>query len=419
MVIGDWSFFGHWTLVIGHSLDIGHWSLVILWTLVIGHWSFLHADGGKLRTLSGAAIDGDLAGITDKHIQWRGKDGKTADVPLGDVLDVELQNAAQPQAGPFIDVSLNDGSLLHCADFALKQREVSLRLLSGQEVKLPLAAVSYVLRDAHDPANRQEWQRLLTKQGERDLIAVKKEKESTANPLPGTLGAGDDTGEKIEFELNGNKNYPLLKRIHGMSFYRRLGAPDVLCKAYDTTKNELVVGKIARANGGYIITTASGVTIEYPLPQLARLDFSKGKLTFLSDLEPIKKIESANLGGLDHYRRDKNLDGGTLMLAGKPFVKGLAMHAYSELVYDIGGEYKDFKAKLGMDDQVGGDGAVKVVIEGDNKEIFTAEVSRKTKEAINVAVGVRNVKHLKITVNSLGLFDLGAHVDIVDAKVSK
>ena len=124
--------------------------------MVIGHWSFLiAAEGAKLRTLSGNAIEGDLAGITDKFIQWRGKDGKTTDVPLAEVLDVELQSAAVAPATQYMDVALNDGTLLHCADFALKQSEVTLKLFSGQEVKLPLAAIAYVLRDAQDPANRQ------------------------------------------------------------------------------------------------------------------------------------------------------------------------------------------------------------------------------------------------------------------------
>ena len=162
------------------------------------------------------------------------------------------------------------------------------------------------------------------------------------------------------------------------------------------------------------------MTIDYPLPQLARLDFSKGKLTFLSDLEPVKKNRDQRTWvETDHYRRDKNLDGGRLQIGKDVYAKGLALHAYTELVYEIGGEYKDFKAKLGMDEQVGGDGAVKVVIEGDNKELLTALVSRKTKDAIPVAVNIRNVKQLKIIVSSTGLFDLGAHVDIVDAKVSK
>jgi hypothetical protein len=151
---------------------------------------------------------------------------------------------------------------------------------------------------------------------------------------------------------------------------------------------------------------------------LARLDFSQGKLTYLSDVEPVKVVETSTLERVDHYRRDKNLDDGPIRLAGKQYPKGLALHAYAELVYDIGGQYKEFKTVLGVDDQVGGNSNVKVTVEGDGKELFTAEVRRKA-EPRPVTIDVRNVKLLRIVVSSANLLDLGDHVDLADAKVSK
>ena len=63
------------------------------------------------------------------------------------------------------------------------------------------------------PAGEHDF--TIAKQGQRDMIAVKKEKEGTINTLEGTLGPGDETGEKIEFELNGNlaKVYFEWKRV--------------------------------------------------------------------------------------------------------------------------------------------------------------------------------------------------------------
>ena len=63
-----------------------------------------------------------------------------------------------------------------------------------------------------------------------------------------------------------------------------------------------------------------------------------------------------------------------------PYAKGLAIPATTELIYDIGGDYKHFKAVLGFDDQVGGDSNVKVLIEGDGRELFKAEMKRERKE---------------------------------------
>jgi hypothetical protein len=196
-----------------------------------------------------------------------------------------------------------------------------------------------------------------------------------------------------------------------------------------------------------------GVRVKYGNAQmLHRLDFSKGKRTYLSDLEPASVEQTSTEDRVEHYRRDKNLDDGPLRLAGRSFAKGLALHSRTVLVYNIGGEYKDFKAWLGVDDQVGGDSQAQVTIEGDGKVLFATEVRRKDERLrpeyaevlavaapvgfpgfvpwpalgktlqaggpIPVALDVRGVKQLRITVSSEFL-DLGNHVDLADAKVSK
>lgn len=371
----------------------------------------------RVALLKGAGFNGELVDINDTDIVVRSK-GANVKTPLANVLSLDIGKSRSP-AGPFNDIELTDGSLLHCASFALKPNQLSVKLLTGQNVQLPLAKVVYILRDAHKPANRQEWQALLKKQGTRDLLGVKKEERISA--LEGTFGAVSQDGSSIEFLLGDIKRPIPVERIHAFGFLRQREAVSdrTLCKAYDATGNLLIVEKIAKTGGNYTLTTVSGMTIEYPVEQLAKLDFSKGKLTFLSDLEPEKVIEKSALGGINHYRRDKNLDGGPIRLRGKVYSKGLALHAYTEIVYNIGGEYKEFKTILGVDDNVGGDSQVKVIIEGDGRQLFATELKRKDKKVIPVAVNVTNVNKLRIVVESLNLFDLGDHVDLADAKVTK
>jgi len=302
-------------------------------------------------------------------------------------------------------------------------------LVQGAEIKdLPLAAISYVLNDAQDGKNREEWQKLLAKRGKGDLLAIKAV-DGVVNPLEGTLGEGDDKGETIGFETGtGKKARPRLDRIHGMAFLRQPN-PDVaptMCKAQDLSRDLLVVAKMTVTDQGYGLTTVAGAKAEFPFKSFTRWDFSKGKLTYLSDLEP-KATETSNVERVEHYRRDKNLDGEPIqlpqknedgVLALRMFPKGLAVHAYTELQYDIGGEYKEFKAILGVDPKVQGDSHVKVTIEGDGKELFAAEISRKD-EPRPITLDVKNVKQLRIVVASAGLLDLGNHVCLADAKVSK
>jgi hypothetical protein len=203
----------------------------------------------------------------------------------------------------------------------------------------------------------------------------------------------------------------------------------VLCKLSDTMTNLVMVSALAAGADGYTVTTPAGVKIDYPKALLVRLDYSKGKLTYLSDVDPDKVVYSSTEETPVPYRRDKNLDNRPLSLAnagdvqlpwGKgPCPKGLALHAYTSLEYDLGGDYREFSAWLGVDEGVGGsDGATRVVIQGDGKELYNEPVSPRDKP-VHVTCNIKDVRRLRIIVSSADLLDLGRHVDLADAKVSK
>jgi len=61
---------------------------------------------------------------------------------------------------------------------------------------------------------------------------------------------------------------------------------------------------------------------------------------------------------------------------------------------------------------------VKVTIEGDGRELFAGEVRRRDPPK-TLTVDVKYVKQIRIVVASTGLLDLGDHVNLADAKVSK
>lgn len=393
------------------------------------------AEPAKVRTLAGKEHQGELVSLDGSGLTIKTKDnGKDVELkmPLADVLEIDLATSALP-ANKYVDVELVDGTLLHCAQMSLVNGDLDLKLVAGHEVKVPLASVSYILNNAQDKNEREEWKRLLAKQGSRDFIAIKK--DGVSNTLEGTLGQGDAAGTTIGFEPKASdaKVRVRLDRIHGMSFFRKRegNLEDPLCKLTDTSGNLLVVTKIAVAGGAYTFTTGAGVKLDYPGAQLAKLDFSKGRLEYLSDLEPVRADLTSGLEGTDRFKRDKNLDGGAMRISGVPvpdrpdqvavvpYSKGLAIPATTDLTYNIGGDYKHFKAMLGFDDQVAGDSNVKILIEGDGRELFKAEIKRKDKKALPVVVDVKNVKNLRIRVSSSDLLDLGYHVNFADAKVTK
>lgn len=394
------------------------------------------AEPVKLRTLAGKTVEGELTGLSAREVVIKAADGAVV-TPLTQAIDLELQPAGSP-SGHYADLELTDGSLLHCAEYKLRATAIEVKLLAGAEAKIPLAAVSYLLNDAHEAKNREEFKGFLAKRGNRDLLAVK-DAEGRVNPVGGTLGAYDEKAEKFGFETEDGSRYKVaLKKIYALAFFHKPDpdAPAALCRAYDTGGDLLAVQALTLGDAVLTVTTPSGAKLEVPRAQLARIDFNNGKVAYLSDLQP-QIQESSNVERVEHYRRDKNLDDAPIRLDKDGYAKGLSLHAYTELAYDLGGQYKELQAVVGVDASVAGDSHVRVLFEGDGRELASYDVEQKAGRLVvrgegrdapagdppagprKVAVDVRNVRQLRITVSSVGLLDLGNQVTLAEARVSK
>jgi len=385
--------------------------------------------GAELRTLKGEAIKGDLAGITDKEVVIR-QDGKEVKTPIKEILQVEFGPVGKlPPDVKYCEVELTDGTLLHCKKFALAGKQAELPLLSGQTVRVPLAVVSHVVNDAQDGKNRKEWAaRTANKKRTRDLMGlVVKDGDNpqgTVKVLSGTFGEGGKDGTSIRFALRLGertiaRDYPL-ERVHAMIFVRTLdpSAPPVLCKLYDTYQDLVMVSGMKMTPAGLTVTTPAGATIDYARELVARLDYSSGNQAFLSDLTPSKVVEQTPTE--EHYRRDLNVNGRPMTLLGKTYPKGLGLHATTELEYDLNGEYREFRAVVGIDDAVGGhDGPVQLTVEADGKEIVSLTLMRKDHKVHELVRNVKDVQKLRIVVCSPELLDLGKHLDLAEARVIK
>ncbi len=373
----------------------------------------------ELQTLKGEKITGDVVRITDKEIVLS-REGKEVATPVAQVLHLDFPgNAKVRLEDKYADVELTDGTLLHCKEFVLKGKQAELRTVAGQEVKLAMSGIANILTSAQDEALRKDWNERIAKKRRRDVVAILK--DGVVNPLEGTLGEANEAGTHIEFTLGGTKRQVPLANVHGLIFLRELdpAAPPVVCKLTDTHGNLVMVSGAAATAAGLTVTTPSGAKIEYASNLVTRLDYSTDKLAYLSQLEPARVDQPDN--PFDQYRRDRNLDNQPLRLGGDVYGLGLALHAHTELEYDLKGDYREFKAVAGIDESVGGiDGPVVLKIEGDGKELYTKTFTRKgDKNPTPIALNIKDVSRLRIVVTSGDGFDLGRHLDLANARVSK
>jgi hypothetical protein len=386
--------------------------------------ALVFSAGADLQTLSGKKLSGDVVGLDRQTLILKTADGEVRH-PVADVLLIDVGAAEVPPKGSYYEVELTDGTVLRCAQVKLAGSRVELTVLPDQPVSLPLSSVFTILRDAQEPKNRQEWQKFVAKRGQFDKVGVPN--GDTIDGLDGTFGVGTGDGIEFTFAANGEKRNPKLAKVAGLVFAQRAdpNAPPSMCKVSDAAGNLLVAADVVLNAQGLAVTTVGGVRVTYPdAKRLAKLDFSKGKLSYLSDLKPTK--EGVTLATEDddqyarfvRYRRDASLDNGPLRLNGTAHAKGLALHAGTQLAYDIGGDYKEFRAVLGVDESVETESKVEVVVEGDGRELYRGTISRRDPPR-PLAVDVKGVKELRVSVRATGLLDFGDQVDLVDAKVSK
>ena len=382
-----------------------------------------------LHTLSNKIVSGEIAEITDKHVVMTTLSG-IVNTPIADILRIDLQReSAIPPGVKFLDVELVDGSLLHCTKVQLKGPAVELSLTSADlKLTVPLTAISSILNDAQDSAIRQEWQdKIVVKKRNQDILAIRL--NGVLNGIDGTLAdAANDKGLlPFEYDSGGNRRKREIDpaRVQGMVFLRTLpaNAAAPVCKVYDASQNVVVASKIEVTSTGFTVTAVAGPRITFPKPAVTRLDFSNDKVVFLSDLKPAEHIEKSRQGRKDTLHLDKNLENGPLKIEGQTYSKGLAIHAHSELVYNLDGKYQKFEVVIGMDDAVGNDGLPLgrplVKIEADGRELFAQIITRKDKRRDLPPFDVKGVRQLRIVVTSTGLLDFGDHVDLANAKLSK
>ena len=393
------------------------------------------AHGGEVRMLDGTTRQGDAVSLEKSELRFKGSDGKVLPIPMDTVLRLDLGAVpARPPLEKFADLELNDGTLLRCASLKAVDKAVEVTLHGGMIVKVPLEKVANWLTNGADEAGRKDWDSRLAKRKRRDMLAIAR--QGAINSLDGTLGTGDGEGKTIGFTPQGidrEARVPLTN-IHGLAFER---APDpnlepILARLFDTGGNRLAASGITLKDGAWQVRLSGGLEISYPAGGMgglspARLDLSRGKLAYLSDMDATLAVDP---GKEDTTRfrvgptRDKNLDLSPLRLAGVSYAKGLGLLAPTVMEFELGGEFREFRCVAGFDDAVpGASGPVLLLIEGDGKELARRELTRgPSRVAVPVACAVKDVQKLRVSVlpvgDELGL-GYGKHLHLAEARVSK
>jgi hypothetical protein len=375
----------------------------------------------EVSTLKGASHQGELVRIAPEAISLQSGDS-SVEVPLADVMAVRFPTPGEepPAEPPPARVRLVDGTNVACTDVSTTSQNASLATVRLGTVSVPLTAVASIRLGAPDSKLESAWEELRGRTNPRDLLVIRK--DDVLDHLPGVVGAVD--GETVKFLLGGREVPVKRANVFGI-VYARGAAPQKtpVCEATLAGEDTAQLKSVRLESGAITAELLAGPNVNIQPADIRVLDFSLGKVRYLSDLEPREYTLTPFFDGeaersLFRYRRDRNQTAGALALGGKTFPKGLWIHSRTKLVYRIGGEYRRFQAVMGIDDDVAPRGDVHVVISGDGKPLLEADV-RGTDQPRDLDLDVSGVRDLEIFVDYGSGLDISDHLDLAEARVLK
>jgi NPCBM/NEW2 domain len=375
----------------------------------------------EVSTLKGEVHQGVLERLAPGTLSLRSGES-SVEVPLADVMTVRLP---APEEEPPVDpavarVRLVDGTSLAVQDLSTDARTASLTTVRLGAVSVPLTALSSIRLGALDSKVEESWNDLRSRTMPRDLLVIRK--GDVLDHITGVVGAIDK--QNVQFLLGGRETSVKRPNVFGVVYGRRDSPKTApICEAMLAGGDVVQLKALSFENGAFAGELLAGGKAAPAVADVRVLDFSLGKVRYLSDLEPREYTLTPFFDGeaersLFRYRRDRNQTGGPLSLGGKAYGKGLWIHSRTKLVYRIGSEYRRFQAVMGIDDDVAPRGDVHVVISGDGQPLLEADV-RGTDKPRELDLDVSGVRDLEIFVDYGSGLDISDHLDLAEARVLK
>jgi hypothetical protein len=142
----------------------------------------------------------------------------------------------------------------------------------------------------------------------------------------------------------------------GQVIYRRPAGRFLELTLLDGSR--LGVTKTRVERGQVIATTRFDAEVRLPLGELAQVHALNGSVAYLSDRETTDTLSEPYVGPTRPYRRNTNVAGEVLHVAGRAYDRGLGTQSKTYLIYKLSPGDKRFQAQVALDDRAGPLGSV-------------------------------------------------------------
>jgi len=328
--------------------------------------------------------------------------------------------------------------VLPATRFSVQGGQAELVPAGAEAVKLAVKLVRSVRFKQQNAEQRSEWNKIRGSRDRSDLIVIRK--ADRIDYIKGVLREVD--AKTVQFELDGERIPVTIGKVEGL-IYHQTGVVDLapeLFRVTDGYGTNLAGASLTATADSVRFTTSTGVQIERRYNDLRELDFSAGKIVYLSDVMP-RAVEwtpffeapqlSESLQEFYRPKMDRALTRGKssdkegklqLMVDEEgtiaTFDKGIAMHSRSSIKFDVPVDVRRFRALVGIDARVRQHGHVRFVVRGDGGELYAADVSG-TRLPSDVSIDITGVRQLELFVDFGENLDVGDHLNLCNARLVK
>lgn len=369
----------------------------------------------ELTSLNGDSASGNLQSLSKSTINLKQR-GTAKEISLSGILNIRFpKNRFQRSLQSPITIRLTDGSKFPVQSLQSNERQIKVSGELTGTLILPAKNVSSIRFEPLNSNIREAWEKLLRSKNSKDLLIV--QKENVLDFIDGVIGSVTD--EKIQFFTGDDEVAVNRKRVFGIIYAREpLPETSSFCTIRLTNNGLIQSSSITFADNEFKATLQNGIQTKFAAQSIANLDFSQGKVRYLSDLEPRNIEYTPFFDTVWKYRKDKHRDGGPLRLDGKEYARGLYIHSKTLLQYRIRNQYRNFRAVMGIDDSVPGIGFVYVEIKGDGRILYSGNV-RSADPPVELNLDIRGVRDFDILVDFGDNLEICDHLDLCDARFIK
>jgi len=243
----------------------------------------------ELTNINGNATRGTLQELNQSTVVLEQEQEKQ-NFPVKEVVRITFPADEQPKliTRDPLQISLIDGNRLYCKNLTTAGRQADLTSSSLSTFSLNTQFIQSVMFKPEETALKSRWQELLSKPRKRDALIIAKG-EPGNRVLDFVEGVIGNIGKEDIAFLLGDRNMTVNRsKLYGI-MYARAAVPEpasLLCQAELNNQQSLKLSNLTFDGKDWQGELLTNVKISIPQNSLRSIDYSLGKIVYLSDLTP-------------------------------------------------------------------------------------------------------------------------------------